>query len=57
MGLVDRVLDDIDLRAEKVLNGGINSIPCPFPRFSKYFVGIEQKKMYVVTARTKVKVF
>ena len=54
MGLVDRVLDDIDLRAEKVLNGGINSIPCPFPRFSKYFVGIEQKKMYVVTARTKV---
>ena len=54
MGLVDRVLNDIDSRAEKVLNGGINSIPTPFPRFSNHFLGVEQRKMYVVTARTKV---
>ena len=54
MGLVDRVLDNIDERAEKVINGGVNSIPSPFTRFTKHFVGVEQKKMYVVTARNKV---
>lgn len=54
MNLIDRTFNYIKERRDKILNGGINSIPSPFVRFSDEFIGIEQKKYYIVTANTKV---
>lgn len=54
MSLVQRTMENLVRRREKVLNGGINSIPPPFKRFSNDFIGLEPAKMYVVTAATKV---
>ena len=51
--LINRVTDTLIKRREKLLNGGINSIPSPFERFREDFLGIEQGKYYVVTASTK----
>lgn len=51
--LIDRVLNGLEERRRKIINGGINSIPSPFARFSEDFLGIEQGKFYVVTASTK----
>lgn len=53
MNLVERTLKFLQERRDKLLNGGINSIPSPLKRFSKEFVGIEQGKYYVCTASTK----
>ena len=54
MSLVNRTIENLVRRREKVLNGGINSIPPPFKRFSNDFIGVEPAKMYVVTAATKI---
>ena len=54
MNLVERTIENLVRRREKVLNGGINSIPPPFKRFSNDFIGVEPAKMYVVTAATKI---
>lgn len=51
--LINRVLDGLEERRKKVINGGINSIPSPFIRFSEDFLGVEQGKYYVVTGSTK----
>ena len=51
--LIDRTIKHIKARRMKVLNGGVNYIPSPFKRFRKDFVGIEQKKYYLVTAHEK----
>ena len=51
--LINRVLDGLEERRRKVINGGINSIPSPFIRFSEDFLGVEQGKYYVVTGSTK----
>lgn len=53
MSLKSRVLGNLKRRKEKLLNGGINSIPSPFVRFSDDFIGVEQGKYYVVTSTTK----
>lgn len=53
MSLKSRVLGNLKRRKEKLLNGGINSIPSPFIRFSDDFIGVEQGKYYVVTSTTK----
>lgn len=54
MSLKDRVLSNLEKRRQKVIDGGINSIPTPFTRFSEDFIGVEQGKFYCVTAPTKV---
>lgn len=51
--LVWRALNYLRNRKEKVENGGINTIPSPFIRFSSDFIGIEQGKYYLVTGQTK----
>lgn len=51
--LIDRVISGLEERRDKILKGGINSIPSPFIRFSEDFLGIEQSKYYVVTSSTK----
>lgn len=53
MSLKERVLGNLKRRKEKLLNGGINSIPSPFLRFSDDFIGIEQGSYHVVTSTTK----
>jgi len=53
MGLVSRVLDSLEKRRQKVLNGNINCIPLPFPSFRRDFPGIEQGKYYVVSGAGK----
>lgn len=47
--LINRVLNGLEERRKKIINGGINSIPSPFIRFSEDFLGVEQGKYYVVT--------
>ena len=53
MGLRDRVLIYLEERRERILNGQVNSIPSPFPRFTEDFIGIEQSTYYTVTSFTK----
>lgn len=53
MELVKRTLSYLQERRDKLLEGGINSIPSPFVRFSSEFIGIEQGKYAVVTSTTK----
>ena len=51
--LVNKVLSDLEERADNLINGNINSIPSPFKRFRSDFIGIEQGQYIVVTAPTK----
>ena len=53
MGLRERVLVYLEERRERILNGQVNSIPSPFPRFTEDFIGIEQSTYYTVTSFTK----
>lgn len=51
--LKERALKYLKDRKKKIDEGGINTIPSPFKRFSNDFIGIEQGKMYIVTGQTK----
>lgn len=51
--LIDRVLSNLEERRQRVLNGGINCIPSPFPSFRKDFPGIEQGVYYLVSGASK----
>lgn len=51
--LKDRIRKRIEDRKKHIEEGKINSIPLPFSRFSKEFIGTEQRKMIVVTSFTK----
>lgn len=48
------VLQDLQRRRDRVMNGMWNCIPLPFPRFKQLFPGFEQGKYIVVTANQKV---
>lgn len=54
MGLIENVIHGLEECRERILSGGINSIPSPFERFSNDFLGIEKAKMYLVSANLKV---
>ena len=53
MSLKERTLSDLRRRRQNILDGKINSIPSPFPRFSEDFVGLEQSEYIAVTSFTK----
>lgn len=53
MSLVQQVLQDLEKRRQRVLDGGVNCIPSPFPLFTKDFPGIEQGKYYLVSGAAK----
>lgn len=53
MELVDRVIDNIIERRERILNGRINCIPSPFKRFLDDFPGVMQGYYYLVSGATK----
>lgn len=52
-GLIDRVIDNLEKRRQRVLHGGINCIPSPFMSFRRDFPGIEQGKFYIVSGASK----
>jgi replicative DNA helicase len=54
MGLIQRTVEEIKLRKQRLEEGKINSIPTNFNRFSDDFIGVEQSTYYLVTAATKV---
>lgn len=47
------VIDNLIKRRENVLNGGVNCIPLPFPRFRSEIPGIEQGQYVVISAVQK----
>lgn len=51
--MLKRIFDNLKKRREKVLNGGINCIPCPIKRLSDTLTGIEQKSYILVSGGTK----
>ena len=53
MSLIDRILETLDNRRKRILEGDINCIPSPFRRLSNSFPGIEQDKYYLVSGSTK----
>lgn len=53
MGLVQRVIDNIEERRDKIIKGEVNCIPSPFTSFTDSFPGVEQGKYYLVSASTK----
>lgn len=53
MALIQRVLNQLEYRRQKILDGGINCIPSPFKSFRQDFPGIEQGKYYLVSGGTK----
>ena len=59
VGLIDArntsaVIDNLVERRKNLINGGVNCIPWPFPRFRVEIPGIEQGQYVVVTANQKV---
>lgn len=55
--LLNRIKGNIIERRDRLKEGKINSIPSPFERFRNDFLGIERKKMYLVSSFTKGKLF
>lgn len=53
MTLIERTLNFLKGRRQRILDGSINSIPSNFKRFSNDFIGIEQAKYYLITSSTK----
>ena len=53
MKLIKKVLYNIKEARKRVLEGKINCIPVPFPRFRQEFPGIQQKTYYLVSGAAK----
>ena len=53
MTLREQTNQIIKARRQRLLDGGVNSIPAPFPRFREDFLGWEQSTYYLFTSFTK----
>lgn len=51
--LTDRVLADLQIRRQKILDGKVNCIPFPFKRFRNEFVGLEHGSYILVSSFSK----
>ena len=51
--MIDRIINNLKVRRERVLSGEVNCIPSSFARFREDFVGIEQGKYFLVSGQTK----
>lgn len=51
--MIDRIIENLKERRERVLKGDINCIPFTFNRFSSDLPGIERGKYYLVSGNTK----
>ena len=53
MSLIDRVLNTLEDRRQRIIDGDINCIPSPFGKLSNSFPGIERDKYYLISGATK----
>lgn len=53
MSLIERTIEGLKKRRNRILNGNLNCIPSPFERFKDDFIGIEQACYITVTSFTK----
>ena len=51
--MINRIINNLKERREKILTGEVNCIPSSFTRFRDDFVGVEQGKYYLISAATK----
>lgn len=51
--MINRLLQTLKSRRERIINGDLNCIPSSFERFREDFVGIEKGKYYLLSAQTK----
>lgn len=51
--LVSRVIEQLKERRQNIIDGHINCIPTPFPRFKNDFLGLEQATQLIITSFTK----
>lgn len=51
--MIERLINSLKERRERIINGEVNCIPSDFTRFRDDFVGIEQGKYYLVSGQTK----
>ena len=51
--LITRTLENIRKRRQNILDGNVNSLPPPFPRFADDFIGFEQGSFLTITSYTK----
>ena len=55
ISLRERVVQNLNKRRQRILEGQLNCIPSPFQRFINDFIGIEQSCYYTITSFTKGK--
>lgn len=53
MSLREETNQMLRARRQRLIDGGVNTIPSPFKRFSRDFLGWEQSTYYIVTSFTK----
>lgn len=51
--MIDRIINTLKERRERILSGEVNCIPSSFTRFREDFVGVEQGKYYLISGQTK----
>lgn len=53
MSLREETNQMLRVRRQRLIDGGVNTIPSPFKRFSRDFLGWEQSTYYIITSFTK----
>lgn len=53
MSLRQETNEMLRARRQRLIDGGVNTIPSPFKRFSRDFLGWEQSTYYIITSYTK----
>ena len=53
LSLVEKTLQEIEGKRQRIIDGGVNCIPSPFRRFAEDFCGIEQDTYYIITSFSK----
>lgn len=54
MSLFEDITGEVKRNKDKVINGGMNSIPLPFTRFDEAMPGIERETYYQISANSKI---
>ena len=54
MNKLEKDIERLKQRRQRVIEGKYNCIPFPFPRFKNFFPGIEQEKFIVISANQKI---
>lgn len=53
MDLITKVINNLEKRRDRAIQGKINCIPSPFKRFKRDFIGLEKGMVTIVTSFTK----